>query len=526
MSLKRNLEAAFRAYAQAHVRRVLTQMDRDPHSPSYGCFDRAFWHYKTSDFASGVLQQGAELLEALRAGVLEIQEGSGSSHWEDWALAAINALSRQAGRSGALDEYYPHEDSYPAAAFGLWTAARLLRAWQAECPRLVQQIEWRGLRRALLRLARRSETEAANQYAAGVAALALAANVEPLHEAGKFVEAHADRLLALQHPEGWFPEYGGADTGYLTVTLDALTDYLDATGDCRASEAIERAVQFLAVLVGPDGQLPWTLNSRNTNYVLPYGLVRAARRNPTAAWLVTTLFAGVDAPSHWIWAADDRYQCHYLFASVLRSLPHLAAMAPPERPQPVKQLWLPGCGYFLLRSPDGRQALYVAARKGGSLRLHTEGAPARFDHGWRIPRGSGYWVTDWCSPHWHVSFNGQELRVIGRTQSYRLPRNSPWRQLGLRAAACLLGRRIAPLLKGLLIRRGRARGPRFERRIRWSETGFDVVDQFRGAKSPALPAPRQSLRHVASAGWFNPEELAPPLGGGRMQFHARWEETL
>ncbi len=522
--MKRNLEAAFRAYARAHARRVLTQMDRDPHSPTYGCFDRAYWHYKTTDFASGVLQQGAELVEALRAGVIEIEGVPKRDAWEGWAVAAVNALSRQAGRSGVVDEYYPHEDSYPAAAFGLWTAVRLLRRWRADCPHLLKKVEWSRLRGALLRLARRSETEAANQYAAGLAALALATGVEAFKETGRFVEAHATRLLALQHPEGWFPEYGGPDTGYLTVTIDALTDYLDATEDCRAGVAIERAVRFLAQLVGPDGELPWTLNSRNTNYVLPYGLVRAAQKNPTAAWLVETLFDGIDRPSHWIWSADDRYQCHYVLASVLRSLPHLSQMAKPEPPQPAERVWLDGCGYFILRSPNGRQALYVATQKGGSLRLHTQGAPARFDHGWRIRRRSGYWVTDWWSPHWRASVGENGLWVIGRTQGCRFRRNAPWRQIWLRLAARLLGRRLAPLLKRLLIRPGRARGPLFERQIQWSRTGFEVGDCFYRAKSPRMPAPRQNLRHVASAGWFHPEELSRPLNDGRGRFYVSWEK--
>jgi hypothetical protein len=524
--MNRELEAAFRAYVQAQARRVLTQMDRDPHSPSYGCFDRAWWHYKTADFASGVLQQGAELVEALRAGVIEIEGVPERDAWEAWTVAAVNALSRQAGRSGALDEYYPHEDSYPAAAFGLWTAVRLLRRWQDGCPRLLEKVEWKGLRRALERLGRRCEVEAANQYAAGVAALALAAGIEPLREAARFVEAHAGRLLALQHPEGWFPEYGGPDTGYLTVTLDALTDYLDATGDRRAAAAIERAVRFLAQLVGPDGTLPWTLNSRNTNYVLPYGLVRAARRNGTAAWLVATLFQGIDRPSHWIWSADDRYHCHYLYASVLRSLPHLREMTSAQPLEAPKRLWLDGCGYFILRSPTGRQALYVATRKGGSLRLHTQGAAARFDHGRRVRARSGWWVTDWWSAGWQARLDAGTVAVEGRMQACRFPRNTPWRQIALRAGALLAGRRIAPLLKRLLIRRGRARGPWFRREIRLSEEGFEVRDWSDAAASELAAAPRQNLRHVASAGWFDPEELAPPLGEGRLEFGVRWEETV
>ncbi|HJP53402.1 MAG TPA: hypothetical protein QF556_01655, partial [Rhodospirillales bacterium] len=61
------LEKSFAAYAEAQLARVLTQMDRDPDSPTFGCFDRNHWHYKMRDFASAVLQQGLFTLEAVRA---------------------------------------------------------------------------------------------------------------------------------------------------------------------------------------------------------------------------------------------------------------------------------------------------------------------------------------------------------------------------------------------------------------------------------------------------------------------------
>src|SRR5439155_5315754 len=37
--------------------------------------------------------------------------------------------------------------------------------------------------------------------------------------------ARVERVLAWQSPEGWFEEYGGADPGYQTVTIDCLAKY-------------------------------------------------------------------------------------------------------------------------------------------------------------------------------------------------------------------------------------------------------------------------------------------------------------
>lgn len=47
--------------ALAQILKLLTLMDRDPHSPTYGC-DCNFWQYKIIDFPSGMAQEFVWLL--------------------------------------------------------------------------------------------------------------------------------------------------------------------------------------------------------------------------------------------------------------------------------------------------------------------------------------------------------------------------------------------------------------------------------------------------------------------------------
>jgi hypothetical protein len=512
--VKPDLQSEFRAYAELHARRVLTQMDRDPHSPTYGCFDRNYWHYKIRDFPSSILQQAVFLLEALRKQHLSI--GAEPALAGTWAVAALNALSRQTSAAGAVDEYFPGEQSYPAAAFGLYAACRVLRDWQAEAPRLLERIEWRGLQRLARHVAKRTELQATNQYAAGVSGLALASVLPEMAVAGQTVAAHAARLFSLQHSEGWFGEYGGPDFGYLTVTLDALADYYEATGDDTALGAIDRAVDFLAGLVGPDGQLPWTLNSRNTDYVVPCGLVRAAARNRTAAWLVETLFADLASPGHAVSSVDDRYHLHYIYASIVRSLPYLREMAPAVSPSRPRRSWLPGCGFWVVRGAGSKHTLYVGARKGGLVRVHSAGdAATAVDHGWRIVSGPTVWTNNWWSDQWSVHQEQDSLTVEGKMQSCRFHVSSPLRHAVLRVAAGLLGRRLAPLLKKVMIfRSGKDTGPPFRREIILGESGFRLRDHIAAVPgATAIPAPRQNLRHVASADSFHSEEFTTPILG-------------
>ena len=46
----------YRDYIRKKLPLVLTQIDRDRHSKTYGCCDRNFWHLKIRDFPSAILQ--------------------------------------------------------------------------------------------------------------------------------------------------------------------------------------------------------------------------------------------------------------------------------------------------------------------------------------------------------------------------------------------------------------------------------------------------------------------------------------
>ncbi|NEQ26723.1 MAG: hypothetical protein F6K28_48390, partial [Microcoleus sp. SIO2G3] len=308
-------------------------------------------------------------------------------------------------------------------------------------------------------------------------------------------------------------EYGGPDFGYLAVTLDALTDYYDVTQDDRAIEAIDRAVTFLSRLVGADGKLPSTLNCRNTDYVVPYGLVRAAARNPIASWLVETLFAGVDEPNHLLWATDDRYHCHYIYASVVRSLPYLEKMLPPQAPPIESEIWLEGCGYWIFWNPTRTWTAYVAAKKGGLVRIHRQGERAIVDSGWRIRSGKNLWTSNWWSNEWQITRSAGNVQISGLCQTSKFHVPTPLKHGVLRILAKLLGDRLIPLLKQQMIfRTGKAQGVQFDRTVQISLSGVEVIDRFAAApNATATPSPRQNLRHVASADSFSIEELQPSL---------------
>ena len=93
-------------------------------------------------------------------------------------------------------------------------------------------------------------------------------------------------------------EYGGPDTGYLSVTIDCLWDYFELTKDDRALETMKSAADFIAHMVSVSGRIPTMINSRNTDYLVPYGLVRLGSIDSTTASVIRAVYSNIDSPEH------------------------------------------------------------------------------------------------------------------------------------------------------------------------------------------------------------------------------------
>ncbi|OYX08061.1 MAG: hypothetical protein B7Z08_10985 [Sphingomonadales bacterium 32-68-7] len=479
-----DIGASLGRVAESWLPRILTQLCRDPTSPFHGCADRTWWHYKIRDFPSIILQQAGYAVHL-----------AGRQSGEPAALDALAAASARfwnarALRHGAFEEYYPFEQGYPPLAFASLTMAKL--AGEGVVP--VAEIA-PGLRVAARQLRTRFEPQAANQQVAGLAALAWIDRLLPGEaDAAAFADLKA-RTLALQTGEGWFWEYDGPDLGYLAVTLDCLWDLYDATGDEAYREAIARALGFMAKVHAVLPRGAGMLNARNTDYLAPYGIVRAALAGDANAALVAhAAFRDADAPDHAFAAVDDRYVCHYLGQSVMRAClllgrGHIAS--PPAR-QPATEL-LAECGYYLA------PGLVVACRKGGVLSLGS----GKSEFGWIVERGPQQFVSHWWSREWVFAREGETLTVSGQ-------------------------------LKRVLIFKRGGDGPSLERTIMPTADGVEIVDRLAGLRPSdrVLRAPRASKRHVASADSFHREDLSllgeariteerTALPGGRLEVRTR-----
>jgi len=509
--------------------RILTQACRDPHAQGYGCFDRNWWHYRVRDFPSIILQQGGyfcallaqpELNRPHRDSLLEL------------AVASVDFWHSRAVLRGAFEEYYPWEKGYPPLAFSTLGVMKIMLM-----AGLDKNHYRKGISIAAKQLLSRVEKRAANQQVAGLAALTCIRGVYPelvpeykYHEIRKFT-------LALQHSEGWFVEYEGPDLGYLSVTLDCLWDLWDQTHDPEILQAGRSALGFMHRMIRAAGGSIGLLNSRDTDYLVPYGILRFTASDDQqaaaeAAEIMKLVFndkAGFVAD-----AIDDRYWTHYIGHSFARAL--LFFYQHPEIRQQVTSdgngrdlpdIALPGAGYFV-KAKSGITCL-IAARKGGSLMLVGKGGSHIYycDFGWLVKLRGDQYVTHWGPETWDIGEEGGRITVSGRLFLHREQISTPLKHFFLRMISFFLGYRIIGILKNLLIFKKRRSSIGFTRIIDFQGRVLLLEDTLTNVPAGAaiFRAPRSSKRHVASAGLYHPEDFSLCEGFLRVQTESHEEQT-
>jgi len=259
------MTAMYWPFVRDEVPRILGLGDREPASPTYGCFDRHYWHYALADFPDARFQEVALLLALLHRHALPGNALFDTEAALAWTRAAVRFWEDRRARDGSVAEAYPRERSFCATAFtfAAVTEVALLLAWDAP-PGWQRTADW---------LTRADNVEVANQMAAAAAALAHWSVLSGEPRYAERAREKVERILARQRDDGAFSEYGGGDVGYQTITLGQLVRYRQHAKDDTLTGALERAVAFVEARVDADGRHDASAGSRRTQFICPFGLL-------------------------------------------------------------------------------------------------------------------------------------------------------------------------------------------------------------------------------------------------------------
>jgi hypothetical protein len=468
-------------------------VDRNPFSPTYGCFDREFWHYRTVDFPCGMSQEFCLPLALAYRHPLPGNPYHGNERLRELAVAGIEFAARSSHPDGSCDDYFPYERALGALVFSTYAMTETYLELGLDRPDLLDFFHRRGTW-----LRRHNETgQLANHQA--FAALALY-NVYLLTRDDKFRKASRkfrDLTLSWQHDEGWFQEYEGADPGYHTCTIAFLSKLYQKSNDMELLEPLEKAVEFAAYFMHPDGSYGGEYGSRNTYHFYPHGFEVMSQHTATAGRIAQTYLTRALPERRRYFNDDNRMCAHYVYdwiQSWLDYNPERTGLLEDER-QPF-QRWFPGAKLFVKKTP--RYYAIASMAKGGVLKVFDEQGPLYSDTGLIAETEAGdVLVSHLVDDHeLEVDLERGKLAASGWLSRRRQPLPSPAKQIAFRAMNLSVGRVSANLVRGILQKvliTGKPRtSARFRRELHFGNESVVVRDQIDLSKTA------EKLRRLAT----------------------------
>jgi hypothetical protein len=363
-----------------NVPRLIGQLNRNPSSPYYGSFDRAFWHYRTNDISCARYQE-----VTLTLTLLYFHAFDGNQYYQDkivknWIEASLNFTAEIQNSNGSFSEWYVNEQSFVCTAFVTVALSDVLLEFrtQGESTSCGERI-LDGLVRAGRWLLNRREDWVMNQTSG--AALALT-NLWKLTGDGRFREGakkKVDFIIDHQYENSWWSEYGGPDIGYLSLMIDYLIKYRERTQDEDIVSSIDRAAQFLTLFMHPNLTTGGEYGSRNTEYLIPSGFVHWAERNEHYRLLSNFVYWALrEKRGIHPTALDDRYLSYLLYNWLQAGLDWEAKQLKPldsgvlsDRLKTIStSVFYDKAGLVLIR--DGSAVFISNLHKGGAFRLYAD----------------------------------------------------------------------------------------------------------------------------------------------------------
>ncbi len=497
------------SFINMHMPIILTAIDRDKDSKTYGSCDRNYWHLKIRDFSSAILQQSCLTLAiAYKYNYLN-NSYYNNENIREWSIAALRYMGKIQLKDGSFNEYYPNEHGFPPTAFNLFAGCKTYKILELNDSEILyilkKSIDW---------ICNHDEKRAFNQEIAALAGLALYREITKDNSLDDAINHKVELLLSVYCEEGWFPEQGGADIGYSSVALDMLVEYYELTKDERVIKPLHGMVKFLSHFVHPDGTIGGEYGSRNTIYFMPNGLegyiYNGLDEENIAAKMIEKIYSNDKEHDDFMLAVDERYLAHYVMHSYLRALVKYNNRAVGEGHLPYEkegEKWFENAG--LLTIKNGNYYTIIAPSKGGILKIYNAEQETFWDCGYRIPIEPGKTAaTNWLDNRYVVKKDDGKVEVSGDFNLVKQKVQNPVYHLGLRVLSKFLGDKVNKIIKKLTIFQKNEFTCRFKRLIKYSEEGLTIEDWIEGLNNRELhEASNISLRLVASGKFYSSSDI-------------------
>ncbi len=483
------------------IPRILTNLDRDEDSPTYGCFDRNYWHYKVHDYSSAILQQSMLTLALIYKYNFKYNMYYNNSLIRDLAIAGIDFCTKIQHNDGSFDEYWAGERSIPSTAFALYAICEssdilgYLPADMIVC-----------IKKAVNFLKEHEEPEALNQEMASIAAIRYAAKLLGDSEMVEMSKDKFNSLLEKQTEEGWFSEYGGLDIGYLTVNLDYMIRYYEISGDENALNSAKKIIDLIKYFIHPDGSLGGEYCTRNTEYFLPYGIEFLKIHCNIANCIIFKLMDYINQQNRYLnLCLDERYVLHYTNHSFVKAL-----LIYKEHKCDEKLPFQLSFDHFFnesqiyIKSTDNYYYICNISKGGVFKVINKNTHEVTTDCGYRIKHNGNLYISEWIKMN-RYNFRDYGLKIESYFTKKGFIRQSASKLVLLRLMSIALGFNATKLTKKVMIFDGKSAKDMFLiREVHLENNRIVILDNINVGNKTVLArlSPGLSLRHTASSRFF------------------------
>jgi len=467
--------------ALTYIPRLLQLIDRNPYSPTYGCFDRSYWHYLTMDFPCGMYQEFVLPLTLCFVNNYPGNRFYQKERLRELSIASIRYANKGSHKDGTCDDYFPFERAMGALVFSLYACSESYLLLGLDDPEIVAFFKRRGDH-----LCKKNETGRLSNHQA-LAALALY-NVFLITGEDKYRKYSEDRVdLALSwqnKEEGWFQEYEGADPGYHTCTIDFLGKLYKKTQNKSLIVPLKKAVDFAWYFMHPDGSYGGEYGSRNTYHFYPHGFEIMAAFSDKAGQIADHFLRNLPKGKRY-YNDDDRMIAHYVYNWLQAYDDYYEERSIDINSRANFLQWFSDAKIGICKTDN----YYAVANmgKGGVIKIFNEDGPMDSDTGLIGELNNGaVLITHLMDAKHFVNANvaDSEFKVAGYFSKRIVKLPTPFKQIVFRLLLLAIGRFNANLVRFILQKiliTGKTRTKyRFERIIRFKDREVEIQDKLLG----------------------------------------------
>ena len=352
----------------AACRGLLSEINRDPASPTCGCLDRRYWAWKTIDFPEATFQRSLSALAWL-AGQPEGRDSQ--AFLKETVKQGLLYTCRIQHKNGSFDQAYPHEQSYGATAFLLPDLLDAYLPIRGQCTQAEQARIEVMLSRSAAFLHRRTELHGyiSNHLAgAALALLKASAFFKKQEYADKAHEITAS-ILENQSTEGWYVEYGGADPGYQSLCMYYLAQFYQMAPSPELKASLSASLDFLQYFVHPDGTFGGEYGSRRTEVYYPGGIALLSDEIPAAEAISERMLAAIENGETVTLNDIDMGNTAPLLNSTIKALDWHKSKVDFKLPYTQSAVYKDFCQAGLLVRSTGKYYCVVGDSNGGVLKI-------------------------------------------------------------------------------------------------------------------------------------------------------------